>query len=118
MRPVGLTDPRTGKRPYAVVQLRQDNLAGTLFNMVGFQTNLKFPEQKRVFRTIPGLAEAEFVRYGQMHRNTFIDAPTLLYPTLQFRERENLFFAGQITGVKATWETSQQVCSLAGTPHV
>ncbi len=101
MRPVGLTDPRTGKHPYAVVQLRQDNLAGTLFNMVGFQTNLKFPEQARVFRTIPGLEKAEFVRYGQMHRNTFIDAPTLLYPTLQFRERGNLFFAGQITGVES-----------------
>ena len=101
MRPVGLTDPRTGRRPYAVVQLRQDNLAGTLFNMVGFQTNLRFPEQKRVFRTIPGLEKAEFVRYGQMHRNTFIDAPTLLYPTLQFREREDLFFAGQITGVES-----------------
>ena len=101
MRPVGLTDPRTGRRPYAVVQLRQDNLAGTLFNMVGFQTNLKFPEQKRVFRTIPGLEKAEFVRYGQMHRNTFIDAPTLLHPSLQFRERENLFFAGQITGVES-----------------
>ena len=101
MRPVGLTDPRTGRRPYAVVQLRQDNLAGTLFNMVGFQTNLKFPEQKRVFCTIPGLEKAEFVRYGQMHRNTFIDAPTLLYPTLQFRGREDLFFAGQITGVES-----------------
>ena len=101
MRPVGLTDPRTGRRPHAVVQLRQDNLAGTLFNMVGFQTNLKFPEQKRVLRTIPGLEKAEFVRYGQMHRNTFIDAPTLLQPTLQFRRRENLFFAGQITGVES-----------------
>ena len=101
MRPVGLNDPRTGRRPYAVVQLRQDNLAGTLFNMVGFQTNLKFPEQRRVFRTIPGLEKAEFVRYGQMHRNTFIDAPTLLHPSLQFRERENLFFAGQITGVES-----------------
>ena len=101
MRPVGLTDPRTGRRPYAVVQLRQDNLAGTLFNMVGFQTNLKFPEQKRVFRTIPGLEKAEFVRYGQMHRNTFIDAPTLLHPSLQFRDREHLFFAGQITGVES-----------------
>ncbi len=101
MRPVGLTDPRTGRRPYAVVQLRQDNLAGTLFNMVGFQTNLRFPEQKRVFRTIPGLEKAEFVRYGQMHRNTFIDAPTLLYPTLQFRGRADLFFAGQITGVES-----------------
>ena len=101
MRPVGLTDPRTGRRPHAVVQLRQDNLAGTLYNMVGFQTNLKFPEQKRVFRMIPGLEKAEFVRYGQMHRNTFIDAPTLLHPTLQFRKRENLFFAGQITGVES-----------------
>lgn len=101
MRPVGLTDPRTGWRPYAAVQLRQDNLAGTLFNMVGFQTNLKFPEQKRVFRMIPGLEKADFVRYGQMHRNTFIDAPTLLYPTLQFRGREDLFFAGQITGVES-----------------
>ena len=101
MRPVGLTDPRTGRRPYAVVQLRQDNLAGTLYNMVGFQTNLKFPEQKRVFRTIPGLEKAEFVRYGQMHRNTFIDAPTLLCPTLQFQGREYLFFAGQITGVES-----------------
>ena len=101
MRPVGLTDPRTGRRPYAVVQLRQDNLAGTLFNMVGFQTNLKFPEQKRIFRTIPGLEKAEFVRYGQMHRNTFIDAPTLLCPTLQFRGRDDLFFAGQITGVES-----------------
>ena len=101
MRPVGLTDPRTGWRPYAAVQLRQDNLAGTLFNMVGFQTNLKFPEQKRVFRMIPGLEKAEFVRYGQMHRNTFIDAPTLLQPTLQFCKREDLFFAGQITGVES-----------------
>ena len=101
MRPVGLTDPRTGRRPHAVVQLRQDNLAGTLYNMVGFQTNLKFPEQKRIFRMIPGLEKSEFVRFGQMHRNTFIDAPTLLCPTLQFRRRENLFFAGQITGVES-----------------
>ncbi len=100
MRPVGLTDPRTGKRPYAVVQLRQDNLAGTLYNLVGFQTNLKFPEQKRVFRMIPGLERAEFVRYGQMHRNTFIAAPKLLRPTLQFHNRDDLFFAGQITGVE------------------
>ena len=94
MRPVGLTDPRTGRRSHAVVQLRQDNLAGTLYNMVGFQTNLKFPEQKRVFRMIPGLEKAEFVRYGQMHRNTFIDAPTLLYPTLQFRETRKSLFCG------------------------
>ncbi|MEW6286431.1 MAG: methylenetetrahydrofolate--tRNA-(uracil(54)-C(5))-methyltransferase (FADH(2)-oxidizing) TrmFO [Chloroflexota bacterium] len=100
MRPVGLRDPRTGKRPYAVVQLRQDNLAGSLYNMVGFQTNLKFPEQKRVFRMIPGLENAEFLRYGQMHRNTFITSPKLLRPTLQFRQRGDLFFAGQITGVE------------------
>jgi methylenetetrahydrofolate--tRNA-(uracil-5-)-methyltransferase len=100
MRPVGLRDPRTGKRPYAVVQLRQDNLAGSLYNMVGFQTNLKFPEQKRVFRMIPGLEQAEFLRYGQMHRNTFMASPRLLRPTLQFRQRDDLFFAGQITGVE------------------
>jgi methylenetetrahydrofolate--tRNA-(uracil-5-)-methyltransferase len=100
MRPTGLKDPRTGRRPHAVVQLRQDNLAGDLYNMVGFQTNLKFPEQKRVLRMIPGLAGAEFVRYGQMHRNTFLAAPKLLLPTLQFRGRDDLFFAGQITGVE------------------
>jgi len=87
LRPVGLRDPRTGKRPYAVVQLRQDNVAGTLYNLVGFQTNLKFPEQDRVFRLIPGLQNAEFVRYGQMHRNTFINAPVLLAPTLRSNRR-------------------------------
>ena len=101
MRPVGLVDPRTEQRAYAVVQLRQDNVAGTLYNMVGFQTNLKFPEQKRIFQSIPGLERAEFVRYGQMHRNTFISAPKLLRPTMQFRHREDLFFAGQITGVES-----------------
>ena len=100
MRPVGLKDPRTGKRPYAVVQLRQDNLAGSLYNLVGFQTNLKFPEQKRVLRMIPGLEHAEFLRYGQMHRNTFIASPKLLRPTLQHIARNDLFFAGQITGVE------------------
>ncbi len=100
MRPVGLIDPRNGKRPYAVVQLRQDNLAGTLYNLVGFQTNLKFPEQRRVFRMIPGLEQADFERYGQMHRNTFIFSPLHLLPTLQFRRRADLFFAGQITGVE------------------
>jgi methylenetetrahydrofolate--tRNA-(uracil-5-)-methyltransferase len=100
MRPVGLKDPRTGRRPHAVVQLRQDNLAGSLYNLVGFQTNLKYPEQKRVFRLIPGLERAEFVRYGQMHRNTFIASPKLLRPTLQHIGREDLFFAGQITGVE------------------
>jgi methylenetetrahydrofolate--tRNA-(uracil-5-)-methyltransferase len=100
MRPVGLTDPRTGRRPYAVLQLRQDNLAGTLYNLVGFQTNLKWGEQRRVFRMIPGLEQAEFVRYGMMHRNTYLNSPTLLLPTLQFRHRDDLFFAGQITGVE------------------
>lgn len=100
MRPVGLRDPRTGKRPYAVVQLRQDNLAGSLYNLVGFQTNLKYPEQKRVLRLIPGLENADFMRYGQMHRNTFIASPKLLRPTLQHIQRDDLFFAGQITGVE------------------
>lgn len=100
MRPVGLTDPRYGKKPYAVVQLRQDNLAGSLYNMVGFQTNLTYPEQKRVFQMIPGLKNAEFIRYGQMHRNTFIFSPKLLLPTLQFKNRPDLLFAGQITGVE------------------
>ena len=100
LRPVGLRDPRTGARPHAVVQLRQDNLAGTLYNMVGFQTNLKWPEQKRVLRRIPGLARAEFMRYGMMHRNTFVNSPAMLEPTLQYRARPDLFFAGQIVGVE------------------
>lgn len=100
LKPVGLTDPRTGQRPHAVVQLRQDNLAGSLYNLVGFQTNLKWSEQERVFRLIPGLERAEFVRFGQMHRNTFINSPALLWPTMQFRQREDLFFAGQITGTE------------------
>lgn len=100
MRPVGLRDPHTGRRPNAVVQLRQDNLADTLYNLVGFQTNLTFLEQKRVFSMIPGLENAEFVRYGQMHRNTFIYSPALLDATLQFRTRPDLFFAGQIIGVE------------------
>jgi methylenetetrahydrofolate--tRNA-(uracil-5-)-methyltransferase len=100
MRPVGLKDPRTGRRPHAVVQLRQDNLAGTLYNLVGFQTNLRWGEQQRVFRMIPGLQDAEFARYGQMHRNTFLDSPVHLKPTLQYRQRNDLFFAGQITGVE------------------
>lgn len=102
MRPVGIRDPRTGKRPYALVQLRQDNVAGTLYNLVGFQTNLKFQEQERVLRTIPGLANAEFERLGQMHRNTFINSPTLLNATMQLRAERSapLFFAGQIVGVE------------------
>lgn len=100
MRPTGLRDPRTQRWPHAVVQLRQDNLAGTLYNLVGFQTNLTYGEQKRVLRMIPGLENAEFVRYGQMHRNTFIASPLILLPTLQSRQRGDLFFAGQIIGVE------------------
>jgi len=100
MRPVGLVDPHTGKRPYAVVQLRQDNIAGDLYNIVGFQTNLKYQEQEKVLRMIPGLEKAEFVRFGEMHRNTFINAPMVLLPTLQTKKRVDLFFAGQITGIE------------------
>jgi methylenetetrahydrofolate--tRNA-(uracil-5-)-methyltransferase len=100
MRPVGLRDPHTGERPFAVVQLRQDDLSDTLYNLVGFQTNLLQPEQAKVFRLIPGLEHAEFVRYGQMHRNTYINAPNLLNATLQTRSRADLFFAGQIAGVE------------------
>ncbi|MCK4257531.1 MAG: methylenetetrahydrofolate--tRNA-(uracil(54)-C(5))-methyltransferase (FADH(2)-oxidizing) TrmFO [Halanaerobiales bacterium] len=105
LKPVGLEDPRTGKRPYAVVQLRQDNLEGTLFNLVGFQTRLKWGEQKRVFSMIPGLEEAEFIRYGVMHRNTFINSPKLLEPTLQLKTDPRIFFAGQITGVEGYVES-------------
>jgi methylenetetrahydrofolate--tRNA-(uracil-5-)-methyltransferase len=100
MRPVGLRDPRTGRRPHAVVQLRRDNIAGSLYNIVGFQTNIKWGEQERILRMIPGLANAEFVRMGQMHRNTFINAPSLLYATMASRQRPDLFFAGQIVGVE------------------
>jgi methylenetetrahydrofolate--tRNA-(uracil-5-)-methyltransferase len=100
MRPVGLVGPRTGRRPHAVVQLRQDNVADTLYNMVGFQTNLKYQEQKRIFRLIPGLQNCEFARFGQMHRNTFIASPELLLPSLQMASRPALLFAGQITGVE------------------
>lgn len=100
MRPVGLRDPRTGRQPHAVVQLRRDDLAGSLYNIVGFQTNIRWGEQERVLRLIPGLENAEFVRMGQMHRNTFINSPTLLHPTMQFRRRDDLYFSGQITGVE------------------
>ena len=105
LKPVGFTDPRTGKRPYAVVQLRQDNSEGNLFNMVGFQTNLKFGEQKRVFSLIPGLENAEFVKYGVMHRNTFINSPELLDETYNLKTNNNVFFAGQITGVEGYVES-------------
>lgn len=105
LKPVGFDDPRTGKRPYAIVQLRQDNSQGSLFNMVGFQTNLKFGEQKRVFSLIPGLQNAEFVKYGVMHRNTFINSPNLLDETFNMKENNNIFFAGQITGVEGYVES-------------
>jgi len=106
LKPVGLKDPRTGQIPHAVVQLRQDNAAGTLFNMVGFQTHLKWGEQKRVFSLIPGLERAEIVRYGVMHRNTFINSPLLLEATYQLKARPNLFFAGQMTGVEGYVESA------------
>ena len=105
LKPVGFDDPRTGKRPYAVVQLRQDNSDGTLYNMVGFQTNLKYGEQKRVFSMIPGLNNAEFVKYGVMHRNTFINSPELLDNTYNLKKKTNIYFAGQITGVEGYVES-------------
>ena len=106
LKPVGLIDKRTGKRPYAVVQLRKENREGTMYNLVGFQTNLKFGEQKRVFSMITGLENAEFVRYGVMHRNFFIDSPKLLNPTFEMKTRKGLFFAGQMTGVEGYIESA------------
>lgn len=105
LKPVGFDDPKTAKRPYAVVQLRQDNKSGTIFNMVGFQTNLKFGEQKRVFSLIPGLEKAEFVKYGVMHRNTYINSTKLLDQTYQLIKNKNVYFAGQITGVEGYVES-------------
>lgn len=106
LKPVGLTNPRTGDRPYAVVQLRQDNAAGTLYNIVGFQTHLKWGEQKRVFGMIPGLENAEFVRYGVMHRNTYINSPKLLLPTLQMKQYPKVMVAGQVSGVEGYIESA------------
>ena len=106
LKPVGLTDPHTGRRPWAVVQLRSENRQGSLYNLVGFQTNLKFPEQKRVFSMIPGLEQAEFVRYGVMHRNTFLDSPRLLESDLSLKKRPEIYFAGQITGVEGYVESA------------
>lgn len=106
MKPVGLRDPQTGHRPWAVLQLRRENAEGTMYNLVGFQTNLKFPEQKRVFGLIPGLEHAEYMRYGVMHRNTFINSPKVLTSGFAFRENPNLFFAGQITGVEGYMESA------------
>ena len=122
MKPVGLIDPRTGEQPFAVVQLRHENKEGTLFNIVGFQTKLTYPEQERVFRLIPGLERAEFVRFGSLHRNTFIDAPRLLQGTLQLKSDRRIFFAGQITGVEGYMESTAMgllagvnaTCSLTG----
>ena len=106
MKPVGLRDPRTGRRPWAVLQLRKENAAGSLYNLVGFQTNLKFSEQKRVFSMIPALRNAEFVRDGVMHRNTFIDSPRLLDADFSLRKNKNIYFAGQITGVEGYMESA------------
>ena len=106
LKPVGLRDPRTGNRPWAVVQLRSENADGSLYNLVGFQTNLKFPEQKRVFSLIPGLQNAEFMRYGVMHRNSFLNSPKLLNSDLSLKSNSNIFFAGQITGVEGYMESA------------
>lgn len=105
LKPVGFTDPRTGRRPYALVQLRQDDTNATIFNLVGFQTNLKFGEQKRVFSMIPGLENADFVKYGVMHRNTYINSTKLLNNVYQLKENSNIYFAGQITGVEGYVES-------------
>ena len=113
LKPVGLKDPKTGKEPYAVVQLRKDNAQGSIYNMVGFQTHLKFPEQKRVFSMIPALKNAEYVRYGVMHRNTFLDSPRLLDRYYRVRGRERLMFAGQITGVEGYVESTASGCLAA-----
>lgn len=114
MKPVGITDKRTGKRPYAVVQLRRENKEATMFNLVGFQTNLKFGEQKRVFSMIPGLENAEFMRYGVMHRNTFINSPAKLNSDLSMKDNQNIYFAGQITGVEGYMESAMSGI-IAGT---
>ena len=106
MKPVGLTDPSTGKTPYAVLQLRTENREDSMYNLVGFQTKLKYPEQKRIFRMIPGLENAEFFRYGSVHRNTYINSPTLLNEFLQLKQNHNIFFAGQITGVEGYVESA------------
>lgn len=105
LKPVGFDDPRTGRRPYALVQLRQDNKQASIYNIVGFQTNLKFGEQKRVFQMIPGLEEAEFIKYGVMHRNTYINSSKLLDETYNLKNNNNVYFAGQITGVEGYVES-------------
>jgi len=106
LKPVGLPDPKTGREPYAVVQLRAENREKTMYNLVGFQTHLTFPEQRRVFRMIPGLENAEFLRYGVMHRNTYLCSPGLLSETYSLADKENIFFAGQMTGVEGYVEST------------
>src|SRR5688500_2829031 len=106
LKPVGLHDPRTNERPHAVVQLRQEDRAGRMWNIVGFQTRLRIPEQQRVFRSIPGLENAEFLRYGSIHRNSYVNAPAALTPHLSARDDERVLFAGQITGVEGYTESS------------
>lgn len=106
MKPVGLVDPKTGHRPWAVLQLRKENAEGTLYNLVGFQTNLRFPEQKRVFSMIPALKNAQFVRYGVMHRNSFLNSPKVLTRFFNMKENPDIFFAGQITGVEGYMESA------------
>jgi methylenetetrahydrofolate--tRNA-(uracil-5-)-methyltransferase len=106
MKPVGLIDPRTGKQPFAVVQLRQDDASARLYNMVGFQTSLKWKEQERIFRLIPALRKAEFVRFGVMHRNTYLNSPKILKPTLEMRDFPGIFLAGQISGVEGYIESA------------
>ena len=126
MKPVGLKDPRTGRQPYAVVQLRRENREGTLYNMVGFQTKLTWPEQKRIFRMIPGMKQAEFARLGSIHRNTYINSPALLDPSLQLRTKPGILFAGQITGVEGYVESAAMgliaglsaACLTEGRPFV
>ena len=113
LKPVGLKDPKTGREPFAVVQLRKDNAQGSIYNMVGFQTHLKWPEQKRVFSMIPALKNAEYVRYGVMHRNTFLDSPRLLDRYYRVRGRKRLIFAGQITGVEGYVESTASGCLAA-----
>src|SRR5262249_8011700 len=115
MRPVGLIDPRTGSRAFACAQLRQDDAEGRLYNMVGFQTKMTYPEQRRIFRMIPGLARAEFVRLGSLHRNTYVDAPSLLLPSLQVVQRRQLLLAGQIVGVEGYVESA--ATGLLARPH-
>jgi methylenetetrahydrofolate--tRNA-(uracil-5-)-methyltransferase len=118
MKPVGLVDPKTGRRPYAVVQLRQEDAAATAYNLVGFQTRMKYPDQNRVFRMIPGLEEAEFLRFGSVHRNTFVDAPKLLSPAMELLAAPGVYLAGQVTGVEGYVESAAGgLCARSSSPR-